>query len=66
MNPFVTQAALEAVDRVAESEPSIVLTQRESIWLLELLANPPERNEKFLQAQNRYQRMKADADANSQ
>jgi uncharacterized protein (DUF1778 family) len=66
MNQFVMQAALEKADRVIESESTIVLTRRESIRLLELLENPPERNEKFLLAQARYQRMKADADSTSQ
>jgi uncharacterized protein (DUF1778 family) len=35
-----------------------VLTRRESLRLLELIENPPPRNEKFLQAMNRYQGMK--------
>lgn len=37
-----------------ESENTIILTRRESLRLLELLENPPARNEKFLQAQARY------------
>ncbi len=40
---------------------TITLTRRESSWLLELLDAPPPRNEKFVQAQARYQRTKADA-----
>lgn len=58
MNQFVVQAALEKADKVIESESTIVLTRRESLRLLELIENPPPRNEKFLQAMNRYQRMK--------
>lgn len=58
MNQFVVQAALEKADKVIESESTIVLTRRESLRLLELIENPPLRNEKFLQAMNRYQRMK--------
>ncbi len=58
MNPFVVQAALEKADKVIESESTIVLTRRESLRLLELIENPPPRNEKFLQAMNDYQRMK--------
>jgi len=61
LNQFVVQAALEKADKVIESESTIVLTRRESLRLLELLENPPPRNEKFLQAQARYQRMKNDA-----
>ena len=40
---------------------TITLTRRESSRLLELLDAPPPRNEKFVQAQARYQRTKADA-----
>lgn len=61
LNQFVVQAALEKADRVIESESRIALTGRESLRLLELIENPPPRNEKFLQAQARYQRIKNDA-----
>ena len=39
---------------------TITLTRRESSRLLELLDAPPPRNEKFVQAQARYQRTKTD------
>ena len=55
MNQFVVQAALEKADKVIESESTIVLTRRESLRLLELIENPPPRNEKFLQAMARHQ-----------
>lgn len=58
VNQFVVQAALEKAERVIESESTIVLTRRESLRLLELIENPPPRNEKFLQAMVRYQKMK--------
>ena len=61
MNQFVMQAALEKAEKVIESESTIVLSRRESLRLLELIENPPPRNEKFLQAQARYQRIKAHA-----
>lgn len=61
LNQFVMQAALEKAEKVIESESTIVLSRRESLRLLELIENPPPRNEKFLQAQARYQRMKTDA-----
>ncbi|MHB8921502.1 MAG: type II toxin-antitoxin system TacA family antitoxin [Halothiobacillus sp.] len=61
LNQFVVQAALEKAEKVIESESTIVLTRRESLMLLEMIENPPPRNEKFLQAQSRYQRMKNDA-----
>jgi uncharacterized protein (DUF1778 family) len=58
MNQFVVQAALEKADKVIESESTIVLTRRESLRLLELIDNPPPRNEKFRSAQAHYQRIK--------
>ena len=61
LNQFVVQAALERAEKVIESESTIMLTRRESLRLLELLDAPPPRNEKFVQAQARYQRTKADA-----
>jgi uncharacterized protein (DUF1778 family) len=61
LNQFVVQAALEKAQKVIESESTIVLTRGESLRLLELLESPPPRNEKFVQAQARYQRIKNDA-----
>lgn len=61
LNQFVVQAALEKAEKVIESESTIVLTRRESLRLLEMIENPPPRNEKFLHAQARYQRLKNDA-----
>lgn len=62
LNQFVVQAALEKAERVIESESTLVLTRTESLRLLELMENPPPRNEKFLQAQARYLKMKTNAD----
>ena len=50
INQFVVQAALEKAEKIIESASTIVLTRRESMRLLELVENPPPRNEKFLQA----------------
>jgi len=47
LNQFVVQAALEKADKVIESESTIVLTRRESLRMLELIENPPSRNERF-------------------
>lgn len=58
VNQFVVQAALEKAEKVIESESTMVLSRRESLRLLELIENPPPRNEKFLQAMARYQGMK--------
>ncbi len=55
LNQFVVQAALEKAQRVIESETTMVLSRQESLRLLELIENPPARNEKFLLAQARYQ-----------
>jgi uncharacterized protein (DUF1778 family) len=63
LNQFVVQAALEKADRVIESESTLVLTRTESLRLLALMENPPPRNEKFLQAQTRYQATRAQTDA---
>jgi uncharacterized protein (DUF1778 family) len=62
LNQFVMQAALEKAEKVIESESTLVLSLRESIRLLELIENPPPRNEKFLQAQARYLKSKTYAD----
>ena len=61
LNQFVVQAALEKAEKVIESESTIVMTRRESLRLLEMIESPPPRNEQFLQAEARYQRMKNDA-----
>ena len=61
LNQFVVQAALEKAEKVIESESTIILTGRESLRLQEMIENPPPRNDKFLQAQARYQRLKNDA-----
>jgi uncharacterized protein (DUF1778 family) len=58
LNQFVVQAALEKADKVIETETTIVLTRRESLQLMEMMENPPPRNDKFLQAQARYLRTK--------
>lgn len=63
VNQFVVQAALEKAERIIESESTIVLTRRESLRLLEMMENPSPRNERFLQAQARYERMIQDADS---
>lgn len=62
LNQFVVQAALEKAERLIESEATLVLTRAESLRLLELMENPPPRNEKFLQSQARYLKMKTHAD----
>lgn len=57
LRAFVMQAALEKAKQVIAAESSLVLTRRESVRLLELIENPPPRNERFLRAQARYQKL---------
>lgn len=45
LNQFAVQAALEKAWMFIESESTIALTRRESLRLLEMLENPPPRNE---------------------
>ncbi|MCK6405592.1 MAG: DUF1778 domain-containing protein [Rhodocyclaceae bacterium] len=61
LNQFVVQAALEKAEKVIERNSTIVLTRRESLRLLELIENPPPRNEEFLLAQTRHRKLKNDA-----
>lgn len=63
MNQVEVQAALEKAEKIIESESAILLTRRESLRLLALIDNPPPRNEKFMQAQARYQAMRQHADS---
>ena len=63
LNQFVVQAALEKAEKIIESESMFVLTRRESLRLLEMLENPPPRNQKFLDAQARYQRIKDESNS---
>ena len=65
LNQFVVQAALEKAEKIIESESTIFLTRRESLRLLEMVVNPPPRNEKFLQAQARHRRLRDDARSTS-
>jgi len=65
VNQFVVQAALEKAERVIDSESSIALTRKGSLWLLDRLDNPPPRNAKFKAAQAHYRRTVGNADPSS-
>jgi len=65
VNQFVVQAALEKAERVIDSESSIGLTRKGSLWLLDRLDNPPPRNAKFKAAQAHYRRTVGNADPSS-
>lgn len=57
LREVVVQAALEKAEQIIAAESPLVLTRRESIRLLQLIESPPPRNERFLQAQARYQKL---------
>jgi uncharacterized protein (DUF1778 family) len=61
LNQFVVQAAIEKANRIIESESVMVLSRKESLRLLELIENPPPRNQKFVEAQAWYEGMKRNA-----
>lgn len=65
VNQFVVQAALEKAERLIESESSIALTRKGSVWLLDRLENPPPRNAKFKAAQAHYLGVVSNADSPS-
>lgn len=65
LNQFVVQAALEKADRIIESESTIILTRRESLRLLELIENPPPRNERFKKLMADYQKGNIDGSDSS-
>jgi uncharacterized protein (DUF1778 family) len=66
LNQFVVQAALEKAEKVIENESTILLTRKESLWLLDLIENPSPRSERFRKAQARYQRIKSNADSTAE
>lgn len=65
INQFVVQAALEKAEKIIESESTIVLTRRESLRLLELIENPPPRNERFKKLMADYQKGNVDGSDSS-
>ena len=62
LNQFVVQAALEKAERVIDDESVVRFSREQSLWLLDLLVNPPPRNAAFLKAQARYKRLRRAAD----
>ena len=65
LNQFVVQAAIEKANRIIESESLMILSRKESLRLLELIENPPLRNQKFVEAKARYERMKSNVHSSS-
>jgi len=59
LSQFAHQTTLRARNHGKANESTIVLTRRESLRLLALIKNPPPRNEKFIQAQARYLRLRS-------
>ncbi len=65
LNQFVVQAALDRAERLIESETTIVLTRQESLRLLEMIENPPPRNERFKKLMADYQNGNVDGSDSS-
>lgn len=61
VNQFVVQVAVEKANRIIENESVLALSRKESAWLLDLIENPPPRNDRFLAAKARFDRMKSHA-----
>ena len=55
------QAAIEKANRIIENESVMVLSRKQSLRLLELIENPPPRNQKFIEAREWYERKRGDA-----
>jgi len=66
LNQFVVQAAIEKANRIIESESVMVLSRKESLRLLELIENPPPRNQKFVEARAWYEGVKRDAHSSAE
>lgn len=58
LSQFVIQAALEKADKVIESETTIHLSRKDFLRALELIENPPPKNEKFIKAMSRWSKLK--------
>lgn len=56
---------MKATQPAADPESTMVLTLAGSLQLLNLLENPPPRNQKFLEAQAWYRQVKAEAESNA-
>lgn len=54
LNQFVVQSAIEKAERVIDRERMIALTERDAAMLIEMLESPPQRNEAFIKALDRY------------
>ena len=64
VNQFLVQSALKEAQAVIEREQVIRLSGADWNWMLELLDNPPEPNEKLKAAMERYRQAQRD-DADS-
>lgn len=57
LNQFIVQSALEKAEAIIERETTVNLSRQASLQIIDLIENPPPRNEYFLKAQERYRRM---------
>ena len=65
VNQFLVQSALKEAQAVIEREQVIRLSCADWNWMLELLDNPPEPNEKLKAAMDRYRQAKGDDEDSS-
>lgn len=56
VSQFVAQAIREKAEQVIKAEAPIVLSREACLQLLELMENPPPKNERYLEAEARYER----------
>lgn len=60
VNQFLVQSALKEAQAVIEREEMIRLSSRDWNWLLALVENPPQPNDKLQAALNRYNQARQD------
>ncbi|WP_404359512.1 DUF1778 domain-containing protein [Methylotuvimicrobium sp. KM1] len=54
LNQFLVQAALEKAERVIEKDKLIHLSQQDAEFFFDVLDNPPEPNDKLINAVKNY------------
>ncbi len=54
MTSFIMRVALEAAQEVVKREEHIILSERDTLFVLDLLENPPPANAKLIAAANAW------------
>ena len=57
INQFIVQAAVERANEVLKSMETVKLSSRDAQVFMDALANPPEPNEKLLEAMRAHKRL---------